>query len=144
MKINDILHNQNLPGQHKVQQPGSGGGNFAEILQSHLRGSEAPGQVAAGSQVAASAAVPAQLRIEGLGLSESVINTLDSFGSALANPELKSSELEPYISALEEEAAALTALRGELPEDDPLHRLLNEVAAVSQLEVDKYRRGDYQ
>ncbi|MDZ7640581.1 MAG: hypothetical protein U5J62_00900 [Desulfurivibrio sp.] len=143
MKINEITPNQNLPGQNQVRQPDSGGGNFAEILQTHLQGSEAVGQLSTSHQVSASAAIPAQLRVEGLGLSESAINTLDSFSAALADPELKSSELEPYISALEEESAALTALRDDLPAEDPLSRLLNEVAAVSQLEVAKYRRGDY-
>lgn len=144
MKISDILQQRNLPGAGKSQGPAAGGGDFAAVLQSHLQAGQAVTGPTAVQAVTATSAVPAQLRIEGLSLTESAIGTLDAFSAALANPAYRSAELEPYISALEEEAAALSALRSELPTDDPLNRLLNEVAAVSHLEAAKYRRGDYQ
>ncbi|MFU8819355.1 MAG: hypothetical protein ACNA74_06485 [Desulfurivibrio sp.] len=142
MKINDILQNQNVPGRHKVT--GSGGVDFAEVLKSHLAGPERTAPTAGpGALGQTLAPTPAHLRIEGLGLSENTISTLDSFSAALGNTALKAEELEPYISALENDLTAMQALRRELPEQDPLSRLLDQVAAVSHLEAAKYRRGDY-
>ncbi len=144
MKINELLQNQNLPGRNKVSGGGSGGLDFAEVLNSHLRGPASPAPInSAGPMGQVVAPPPTHLRIEGLGLSETAIDTLDSFSAALGNTALKTEELEPYISALEEELGAMQALRRELPEQDPLSRLLDQVAALSHLEAAKYRRGDY-
>jgi len=144
MKIDDILQNQKIAGGKKISGPREGGADFAQVLQSHLGGSQsitATDSTSAANQVWA--AVPAHLRLEGLSLSETTINTLDSFSAALGNTALRAEELEPYISALENELTAMQALRRELPEQDPLSRLLDQVAAVSHLEAAKYRRGDY-
>ena len=143
MKINEILQNHNLPGRNRVSGA-SGGLDFAEVLKSHLRGPESTAPTTGlGAPGHATSLTPAHLRIEGLGLSETAIDTLDSFSAALGNTALKTEELEPYISALEEELGAMQALRRELPEQDPLSRLLDQVAALSHLEAAKYRRGDY-
>ena len=44
---------------------------------------------------------------------------------------------------MEEETSALLDLQEELPQDDPLAKLLNRIATVTYLESAKYRRGDY-
>lgn len=144
MKISDILQNQKIPGTNRTSGPGAGGADFAAILQGHLQGVEGAGAAGATSSTPAIAStVPAQLRLESLHLSETAISTLDSFGTALGNPELQTRELEPYINALESDVAAMLELKKELPAEDPLNKILEQVATVSFLETAKYRRGDY-
>ncbi|ADH87210.1 hypothetical protein [Desulfurivibrio alkaliphilus] len=143
MKISDILQQQNIPGSGKSTGPGSSA-DFAAILQSHLQGAGNT-EPATGVQqtTASSGPVPAHLRLESLEVSQNTIATLEAFSNALSNPAVQSEELEPYINALENEVAAMLELKGELPAQDPLARILEEVAAVSYLETAKYRRGDY-
>lgn len=144
MKISDILQQQKMPGGNRASGPAGAGTNFAAILQSHLRGPEAAlSPVASAPTPTIGAAIPAQLRLDSLSLSQTAISTLDSFSAALGNTTLKADELEPYISALENDVAAMLDLKQELPEQDPLAKVLEEIATVSFLETAKYRRGDY-
>ena len=143
MKISDILQQQSIPGRQQTSGP-AGGTDFAAVLQSHLRGADSTTPTGDINQTAtATGPVPSRLRLESLELSENAIATLDAFSRALGNPALRADELEPYVSVLETKVAAMLDLKSELPEQEPLAKILEEVATVSFLETAKYRRGDY-
>jgi hypothetical protein len=88
--------------------------------------------------------VPAALRIESLSVAEATINSLESLGTALNNLRLPAEDLAPLVEALEEETGSILDLKGKLPAEDPLARLLDRVASISYVETAKFRRGDYQ
>ena len=139
MKIDNLL--QSLQGKGKTAK--KKGADFQAVLATELAGQTRVEKNSGPAKTSRVSTIAPELRIEGLGLTESTINTLDSFSAALANRALKIEELEPYVSALEEEVTALLAVKEEMPQDDPLAQLLDRVATVSYLETAKYRRGDY-
>ncbi len=145
----------------KIQKPGYGEGilpkgktgaaksttgtDFATLLKSQMQGVEQPPATpAVKASSGVTDTVATGLRLQGLALSETTINNLDSFGNALSQSHIPSQALEPYIEALEEETSALLTLKDKLPTDDPLAKLLERVATVTYLETAKFRRGDYQ
>lgn len=142
MKITAIT-----PGQQDVSTIGKGsasatGVSFQDILAKELAAAKTP---AATAMAAASAAapVPSALRLDGLTLTEGTINTLEKFGAALNNPSFSAQDLEPFADALENDTAALVALKNQLPGNNPLSALLERVATTSYIEAAKLRRGDY-
>jgi hypothetical protein len=84
-----------------------------------------------------------ELRLQGVQLTEASILSLESFATALEDANLAARDLEPFITALEEENQGLIDIRAQLPDDDPLAKLIEQVAAATYLETAKYRRGDY-
>ena len=84
-----------------------------------------------------------ELRLQGVQMTEATIDSLESFAKALEDVTLSPKELEPFITALEEENQGLLDIKEQLPADDPLAKLIEQVAAASYLETAKYRRGDY-
>jgi len=140
MKIHDIL--QSLKGAGKTTGKATGG-DFQQLLAGEIGNTLPPATAGVSAATAATAAIPAGLRLQGLELTETTLSTLDSFSAALGNTALKTEELEPFVAALEEDVAALRATREQMPPTDPLAKLLDRVATVSYLETAKFRRGDY-
>ncbi len=141
MKIQDLF--QSIKSRGPVNATTNNTIDFQQILAREIATSAAANQAAAAAPVTAASQIPASLRLQGLELSETTINTLDSFSAALGNTALKSDDLEPYAAALEENVAALLSIKNQMPGDDPLAKLLDRVATVSYLETAKFRRGDY-
>lgn len=84
-----------------------------------------------------------ELRLQGVQLTEATIESLESFAQALENTSLSTKDIEPFIAALEEETQGLLDIKEQLPDNDPLGKLIEQVAAATYLETAKYRRGDY-
>ncbi len=142
MKITTIT-----PGQQDVSSLGKGsasatGPSFQEILAQELAAAKIPATTGVAT-VSAVASIPASLRLDGLSLTENTINTLEKFGTALANPAFSAQDLEPFAAALENDTAALISLKNQLPANNPLSSLLERVATASYVETTKLRRGDY-
>lgn len=119
------------------------GVDFQDLLRAQLAKVASPDHAQPAPEAVQLSATPAAVRIEGLTLTEASLNTLEAFGAALANPAIQPEALQPFIGNLEEETAALMAVRGQLPAEDPLAGLLDRVAALTYLEAAKYHRGDY-
>lgn len=141
MKIQNIFQHMRTRGTSAATA--TSGADFQQLLAQEIATSAAANLAAATAPTATTSQVPAALRLQGLELSETTINTLDSFSAALGNTALKNNELEPYAAALEEDVAALLSVKNQMPGDDPLAKLLDRVATVSYLETVKFRRGDY-
>ncbi|HFQ81499.1 MAG TPA: hypothetical protein ENK33_09040 [Desulfobacterales bacterium] len=115
-------------------------------FQALLNGLKTPEEIAASPAVEApapAAATSPAVRLQGLSLSESSIDLLDSLSRGLADLTLKSDDLTPLVDSLEMDSTALLDIKEQLPKDDPLARLIDRVTAVTYIEVEKFRRGDY-
>ena len=84
-----------------------------------------------------------QLRIQGVKLAESTIDSMESFATALADQSLSADDLEAFVTRLEEDAQVLVDIKEQLPDQDPLAELVERVSAACYLETAKFRRGDY-
>lgn len=129
--------------QKTAASPAAETESFQKLLQSRIEQSVKAREVKAAAPADFIAKASPEQRMEGLTLTETTLATLDSYGQALANLSHSPAELEPFISGLEEETAALLELKQEFPPEDPLAKLLDRVATLSYLESVKYRRGDY-
>lgn len=144
MKIND-LKTRKLTARKTAKS--SKGLPTSEVgFQALLNGLKSPEEIAASPAVEApapaSATSPA-VRLRGLSLSESSIDLLDSLSRGLADLTLKSDDLTPLVDSLEMDSTALLDIKEQLSKDDPLARLIDRVTAVTYIEVEKFRRGDY-
>ncbi len=144
MKIHDMQGTQPAETSGKKTSKPVSGAEFKSMLEAQLQAVSSPGAVTPASQVAATSQVPVSLRVESLSVVEATINNLESFGTALQNLDVDSRSLEPFVETLEEETSSMLRLKEQLPADDPLSELLDQVASVSYSEAAKYRRGDYQ
>ncbi len=117
--------------------------DFRHLLQSQMQGVMDVGDTAPVSQVQERRQGSPELRLQGVQITEATIDSLESFAKALDNTSLSAEDLEPFISALEEENQGLLDIKEQLDDDDPLAKLIEQVAAATYLETSKYRRGDY-
>ncbi len=142
MKISDIRGPQAIPQQGTANPPA---GDFQRLLEARLAATGTAGRVATSPVAPAGEAtgVPAELRIQGLELSEGALDLLDRFQAALADDRFQARDLEPFAAALEDRTAALLAVRDRLPAGHPLGAVVDQVAAVAYVEAAKFRRGDY-
>lgn len=143
MKVNDILPGQQSTAASAKKTASASGLSFQDLLAQEMQAVQQPQPVAPAAAISAVTPTAAALRSEGLHLTEQTITTLDQFSDALRNPAFSAKDLEPFASALEEDSAALVELKGQLPNDDPLTKILEQAAALSWMEAAKFRRGDY-
>jgi len=144
MKINDLTSTQQA-GADKIgkSQEKSFSSSFADILQKELQAIPQSDATGTSPAVSPTTGVSAALRLDSLMTSERTIDTLEKFSEALTNRAYSANDLEPFAAELENDTAALLALKNKLPNEDPLSSLLDRVATVSYLEAAKFRRGDY-
>ncbi len=144
MKINDLKSKKLTTRKSAKNSQGLAAPEvgFLELLN----GLKGPEEIAASPAVEAPAPAAVSspaVRLQGLSLSESSIDLLDSLRRGLANLTLKSDDLAPLVDSLEMDSTALLDIKEQLPKDDPLARLIDRVTAVTYIEVEKFRRGDY-
>ena len=144
MKINEIQIGQAARSRSEKSTNSSGSIDFRSLLENKLH---APQEIDPVSGVTPVSPMReegmATLRMDGLAVTESAIEHLEQYTAALADTGLAERDLEPFVSALEEETLALLEIRSHFSEDDSLAMLLDRVATVTYLETVKYRRGDY-
>jgi hypothetical protein len=116
--------------------------NFFSLLERQLLPAEPTTAVQATDSIENST-VPAQLRLDGVFISENTIDLLESFEKCLGNIDLSPEDLMPIIDALEVGTTSLLDIKEQLSADDPLAQLIDQVATISIIETEKFRRGDY-
>ncbi|MBU0682300.1 MAG: hypothetical protein KKD73_12860 [Proteobacteria bacterium] len=117
--------------------------DFRHLLHAQMEGVHDVSETAQVSPVEERQQGSPELRLQGVQMTEATIDSLESFAKALKNSSLNSQDLEPFITALEEENQGLLDIKEQLAADDPLTKLIEQVAAATYLETAKYRRGDY-
>ena len=73
----------------------------------------------------------------------SILNLLEQYQKAIANPEISLKKIDPFIQALSQEVSQLNGLSEKLSPSDPLQKILTELGIVSTVEIEKFNRGDY-
>lgn len=142
MKI-DNLKSKQTEAKSSIKRSSSGSSaSFFSLLDGQLQPTEQPLSIQPTTQ-SETCSIPAQLRLDGVFLSENTIDLLESFSNCLDNLELSTDDLTPIINALEDGTTSLLDIKEQLPADDPLAVLIDRVATISIIETEKFRRGDY-
>ena len=145
MKIHDINQAKQLtkPYITDSSRPNQGV-SFHELLESQLHKTSHSMDVHPAQKTADVSSVPTSLRLESISLTETTLQNLESFENGLKNKALSADTLEPLVSSLEENIAALVSYKNQIDAQDPLANLLDRVATSTYVETMKYRRGDYE
>jgi hypothetical protein len=144
-----IQGNGDLLGRVRVDTPAavpaSAPGGFGEILKNSL--SEASGPAAATApggalrvqfnSVDPTPADSVAARLEGF------LDLMDAYRSKLADSRVSLKGLDPLLRSLEQGRDALVPLANSLPESDGLKDILNRTLVTTEVEIMRFRRGDY-
>jgi hypothetical protein len=122
-------------GQASKAQPAS----LEELGQSLLPKFDLVGQLQAGQAAKASPGSPYGAAED----VESLLDLLDNYAQALANPQNTLKDLAPLADGLGLAAQGLGQASGKLSPDDPLKALASDTASVAMVEAMKFKRGDY-
>jgi len=138
-----------LLGRVRIEQPASpaapAAGKFGEILKDSLKQAPAsePATVTGGAvsvRFQPADPVPAgsvMSRLEGF------LDLMSDYRSKLADPRVSLKGLEPAVRSLEQGREALSPLLASLPEGDGLRDILNQALVTTEMEIVRFRRGDY-
>lgn len=74
---------------------------------------------------------------------EGFFDLLDTYCQKLANPRVSLKGLEASVQQLEDGRNALSRVLGALPEGDGLEEVLNQTLVTAEVEILRFRRGDY-
>ncbi|MBU0484243.1 MAG: hypothetical protein KKB30_06990 [Proteobacteria bacterium] len=144
MKIYGTTNSLPVTPKNSVTKKGDTNGiNFNTLLEEQIHNTVSIKNNASPSPIELNNETETNFRMTGLAITESTLDTLCSYGEALANTSFSAPELEPFISALEQNTLALLTIKNELPANNSLTKLLDNLATISYVETAKYRRGDY-
>lgn len=83
------------------------------------------------------------LQREGVERAEKALTLLEQYAERLGQPDLSLKELQPSLTALEQEAKGLAEVADRLEPDDALHGIVQGVLMRVAAESVKFNRGDY-
>lgn len=142
-----IIGSGELPGRIQPETPAlrvsADVNRFADILK------QAVDQVAA---VGAPSAPAAAVRVESAtpvmdpsvaGRLDEFLDLLEGYCRKLSNPRVSLKSLESSVQQLEEGRNTLSRELGALEESDGLRDVLNEALVTAEIEIFRFRRGDF-
>lgn len=144
-----IQGNNDLLGRVRVETPPSApaaaAGGFGEILKNSFNEASGPASAAAPGgalrvqfkPVDPTSSDSAAARLEGF------LDLMDEYRSRLADPRVSLKGLDPLVRSLAQGREALAPLAGSLPEGDGLKDILNRALVTTEVEIMRFRRGDY-
>jgi hypothetical protein len=135
------------------------GTDFQKALQeahSHLQGSLAP-SVSTGDVGGAERLEPipfpllppnfeagaAPLQSQGAQATERTLDLLEQYQEALSDPRVSLKEVYPLVQALSQEVQGMNRWTEQLPPSDPLRKIMGAIEILSNVEIEKFNRGDY-
>jgi hypothetical protein len=74
---------------------------------------------------------------------EGFLDLMEEYRSKLADPRVSLKGLDSVVRSLEQGRDALSPLLGTLPEGDGLKDMLNQALVTTEIEIMRFRRGDY-
>jgi hypothetical protein len=127
-------------------RPPSAPGGFGDIFQNALSEATVTGAaVAAGSGGLAVQLTPAGASCcsSKVAQVEQFLDLLEDYRSRLVDPRVSLKGLDAAVQAVARGREALTPLLAATAEDDGLKDVLNQTLATAELEIIRFRRGDY-
>ena len=121
-------------------------GGFGEILKQRMDATPASGSTtASGCAVPVARCRPMEQAAGGSMTArlEGFLDLIEEYQIKLADSRVSLKGLEPVVRSLELERDALSPLLGRLPEGDGLKDILNQALATTEIEIMRFRRGDY-
>jgi hypothetical protein len=143
----------------KGKREGLEGADFQKALQeaqTHLKESPSPSISKGGvggaewlepvtfplppSNLAAGAPSP---QSQGTKATERSLNLLERYQEALSDPRVSLKEVYSLVQSLRQEVQELDRWSDQLPPSDPLRKIMGEIGILSNVEIEKFTRGDY-
>ncbi|MCU0590117.1 MAG: hypothetical protein MUC57_01415 [Desulfobacterales bacterium] len=122
--------------------PAAGNG-FGEILKQTIEQTPTVGQPSASAASIVLNSIIPTTNDSLTGRLEGFFDLLDGYCQKLANPRVSLKGLASSIQQLEEGRDALSRMNEALPADDGLKDVLNQTLITAELEIMRFRRGDY-
>lgn len=72
-----------------------------------------------------------------------MLNVLEQYQKKLGDPEVSLKTLYPIIQSLSSELQGMNEGTENLPENDPLKKILGEIGVLTAVQVEKFNRGEY-
>lgn len=86
---------------------------------------------------------PFQGQTRSLQAADRVLQGLEEYQKGLGDSEVSLKTLFPMIQSLSSEIRGISKDAENLPANDPLKRILEEIGVLAAVEVERYNRGDY-
>jgi hypothetical protein len=80
---------------------------------------------------------------QGIEATERTLDLLERYQEALSDPRVSLKEVYSLVQSLGQEVQELNRFSDQLPPSDPLRKIMGEVGILSNLEIEKFNRGDY-
>ena len=74
---------------------------------------------------------------------ERLLDVLESYSQALADPRKNLKEIAPLVTLLEKEEGNIAEVETATAEGDVLNKLVTQARILAQVEVSRFNRGDY-
>ena len=86
---------------------------------------------------------PVQAQNRTFQTADRMLNVLEQYQKALGDPEVSLKNLYPIIQSLSSEVQGMNEGTENLPANDPLKKILEEIGILTAVEVEKFNRGEY-
>jgi hypothetical protein len=86
---------------------------------------------------------PVHAQTRSIQAADQILNVLEEYQKALADPAVSLKNLYPMIQSLSSEVQGVSQDAEKLPANDPLKRILDEMGILAAVEVEKFSRGEY-
>jgi hypothetical protein len=133
--------------ESRTSKPSSGPSGFGDIFQKILSGAAPTGATvppgSGGVAVQLSPAGTSSCFGSEVAQVEQFLDLLDDYRSRLVDPRVSLKGLDAALQAVARGREALTPLLAATAEDDGLKDVLNQTLATAELEIIRFRRGDY-
>jgi hypothetical protein len=74
---------------------------------------------------------------------ERTLNLLEQYQRALSDPQVSLKGVYSFVQSLQQEVQELNRWSDQLPPSDPLRKIMGEIGILSNVEIEKFNRGDY-
>ena len=134
-------------GIRSKESPASGA-NFSELLNSAMKEEMATETVLPPPLIQSSIPISNDLFItgckdmvtKGIGV---MLDSLESYEKMLSSPASTLREMSPLIHQIEAGVNSLSSLGLSMNENDPLKEILNQTLVTANVEIARFKRGDY-
>jgi hypothetical protein len=84
-----------------------------------------------------------QIRSQGIKAAENTLGLLEKYQMAMADPQMSLKKVDHWVQSLAKDVNDLISFSDKLPAADPLKEIINEIGIVSEVEIQKFNRGEY-